>query len=331
MAIISFASIKGGVGKTSTSINVAHAFARRECRTLIIDTDPTAHATRYFLRTKDFPSPLAELFLRHGAELETEEGLIRCICEDGMNVIEDIRPNLSILPAGPELRHFLWGKGARLFKQHFQSLIEEFSSVFDTIIIDTPPEYNVLTRNAIAASSLVVVPVDSSEMSINSLEELLASASHIEGPRWAIVRTLVTRTASRVRKLQTDDLNSRFDLTETRAEDELHAEDSALSSEEFMELLDERERHRKDLAVDTGDTPIYLLRAAISRTELQNKLSFTGKTAFDLKESRKLASQYNELASELEDALAAISDQVEEQSFSQDMEFSAGLLKGAMS
>ena len=75
MGIICFTSLKGGVGKTSLSSNVAHAFTQRGATTLLIDLDPTGHATRLFRTPSekdiaDIESPLARFLL--SSELEED-------------------------------------------------------------------------------------------------------------------------------------------------------------------------------------------------------------------------------------------------------------------
>lgn len=314
MSVFCFAALKGGVGKTTLSINTAHAFARRGCRTILIDLDPSGHTTANFkLQSPQVPhtvtasmkivptfrgeSALAREFLgsRHG--LEDSVGSLTL----------PVRTYLDLIPAGPELRHFLWGRGAQVFASSFASLIEELKAEYDHIVIDTAPDFNVLSRNAIALSDMVVVPVDSSEMSINSLEELLLNAQHIKGPIWSIVRTMVTKQARSVHKLTSEALQSRFDLVDCQDE----SEDDFLSEsiedpDVFMRLLCERERRNdKPVLKPSRDTnPVFLLHAVISRTEQQNKLTFSGRTAFDGRSTQKLAEQYTSVAKELEDIIA---------------------------
>ena len=362
MATVCFASVKGGVGKTSVSVNVTHAFAKRGCKTLIVDCDPTAHATRYLSqRLRDgqkVEAPLAHLFF-HANQLKNLGDTCSDTCSDtckGLSddlveklfcgqqpLLEEVRENVSLLSSGSELRHFLWGRGAKAFKVCFQELVSELQSIYDVIIIDTPPDYNILTRNAIAVSDLVVVPVDSSEMSINSLEELVTCASHIEGPRWAIVRTMVNRVAKKVRAIRDAKLEERFSLISPK---DMPDEENLLNSQEFISMLQEREaQNGSDLAGDFSsgaavaegisfgssqlksleddtegevvDSPIYLLENLIRRTELHNKLSYFGRTAFDTAESKDLASQYSALASEIEEVLSLIEEERGGEDFSE--------------
>lgn len=307
MSIICFASLKGGVGKTSLSINVAHAFARRGCRTLLLDFDPAAHASRWFKRdllrkVETEPSPLVQVILSDTAESalskNPDEAIDIGALIEQLTIQRDARNLLDVISGGMDLRHFLWGKGARLFRHILPKMLAAFEDEYDYVIIDTPPDSNVLTRTAIAHADIASVPLDSSEMSIHCLEELLISLAHIRGPSWALIRSMVTRSASRIQNL---------------------------ANTNIQRLLEE---HGRGTFEDTS--PIYLLRAMSYRTEQQNRLSFLGKTAFDQRETADLAEQYINISRELDAILSlrgspnddfensAEEDEVSEEDFSHD-------------
>ncbi len=329
MGVICFSSLKGGVGKTTLSLNVAGAFAERGCEALLIDLDPSAHTSRFFLpRTpgpnpgtgKPIESPLARLFLSaDGGLVSNEESLIDSAVDQGIPFVLPVRPRLTVLPGGPELRHFLWGKSSRVFKMLFPRLIEELQATYDYIIIDTPPDYNVLMRNAIAASDLVVVPVDSSAMSIDCMEELLTNCAHIKGPQWTIIRTMVNRQASRIQKLSTDRLRESVSVrSPNEGEEEEELVDSLDDADNFIAMIEQHE------SIDNGSdgngsdsadqSPIYLLNSVVNRTELQNRLSFQGRTAFDTKATSNLAEQYSEVAREVDELLSLMGEEESEMS-----------------
>lgn len=317
MGVICFSSLKGGVGKTTLSLNVAGAFAERGCETLLIDLDPSAHSSRFFLpRTpgtdKPIESPLARLFLSGEAlQSEPDESLIDAAVEQGIPFVLPVRPNFAVLPGGPELRHFLWGKAARTFKRLFARLIDELHSSYDYIIIDTPPDYNVLMRNAIAVSDLVVVPVDSSAMSIDCMEELLNNCAHIRGPQWCILRTMVNRQASRIQKLSTDRLKESVSIRSADDVEEEELIDSLQDADNFIAMIEEREPSTEEDS-QADQSPIYLLNSVVARTEQQNRLSFQGRTAYDTKATRGLAKQYSGVARELEEMLSFLGEEESE-------------------
>lgn len=283
MSVISLTSLKGGVGKTSLSINLAHAFASEGCQILLIDCDPAAHASR-FLR-QDACSLMAKFF--HYEGLEDEKSILDKAISADLPLVRPVRKNLDLIVGGPELRNFYWGNAAVKFKNLFQRFLSEMKNVYDYIIIDTAPDFNILTRNAIAASQVSIVPVDNSEMGIFGLEEILKNAAHIDGPTWAIARSMVPKQASRIQKLAEDNLRDKVNVSSTAEIDE--------DDEEFFELVEEFET-----TVPENSSPVYLLDAKIYRTEKMNKLSFSGQTAFDLKSTAPQAEQYKILAREVE-------------------------------
>ncbi len=320
MSVISFASLKGGVGKTSLSLNVAHAFALRGNRVLLIDSDPSAHASRFFkhegIDQAIEDSTLGRLFFSLRTRLREDEEieLLEAAEEFQIPLFFDVRENLSVLPGSSQLHHFLWGPGARVYKKLFPQLLEELTSIFDIIVFDTCPDYNLITRNIIAHSDLVVVPVDASEMSIASLEELFRSSSHIQGPTWSIVRSMVSRQATRVQKLSEKRLSVSSSM---ELKDASETDDEQNEEEEFIDMIREVESSgiSPEEMVEQGLIPqsnnlesdkrdIFLLRSSISRTEQQNRLSFVGKTSFDNRETKKLAGEYKNVAREIETVLS---------------------------
>jgi chromosome partitioning protein len=263
MSIICFTSLKGGVGKTSMSLNIGHAFAKRQQKTIFLDLDPAAHASRYFQGSQIEPfntdSPLARSFLKENNFNNIEKQIIH------------VRADYDLLKGGAELRYFYWGRGATVFKNLFPSFIEYLKQRYDNIVIDTAPDFNVILRNAIAVSDMVVVPIDSSAMSIDCLEELFNYCGHITKPYWSIVRTMVNSSAVQVR---------------------------ALSNSSIEQKLHEK----KD------EKPIYLLNSFVNRTESQNRLSFVHRTAFDFRDTKKLAEQYTAVALEIKGLLDYIAE-----------------------
>lgn len=319
MGVICFASLKGGVGKTSLAVNTAHAFAERGCQTLVIDCDPAGHTTRLLSDEnangfRPLESPLARLFLSID-ETEKVGSIIDTSLASGVRMLMPARNKLDILCGGAELRHFLWGRGARKFGAFFPRLISELQSSYDYIIIDSQPDYNVITRNAIACADLVVVPVDSSAMSIHCLEELISSTNHIQGPAWAIIRSMQNRVATSVHRLSADRLKENLSLQASNEGEDDDMDRISPNADDFMSLLREHERLNSGVQKrndQINSNPIYLLNAGAYRTEEQNKLTFCRKTAFDSSRTSGLAKQYREIAKELEFVLSMVEDSEEE-------------------
>ena len=282
MSVVTFASLKGGVGKTSLAINVAHAFAQRGSNTLLIDLDPTAHATNIFRMHADpqtFPryAPLAWAFLRkveEGSELGSDPFVVA------------VRPNLELVPGGEEMRHFIPAHGARHFIARFPAFIREMQAHFSRIVIDTAPDLHILTRMAVACADLAVMPIDAGAMGIAGAASLLRSLSNLKRPRWAVARTMVHATAARTQVLRESRLQASLSIVP--------------SGVDLSACRDEQ------VQVPKFDLPVYLLNSQVQRVEHQNQLSFMGKTAFDAcARSLPLARQYEAVAQEIEKLLGA--------------------------
>jgi chromosome partitioning protein len=328
MGVICFSSLKGGVGKTTLSLNVAAGYAERGGETLLIDLDPSAHTTRFFLRGEALPeSPLARLFL--SSTSSPADSLIDISVRKKINLLKEVRKRLVLLPGGAELRHFLWGKGANTFKLLFARLIRELKPSFDYIIIDTPPDFSVIVRNAIAASDLVVVPVDGSAMSIDCLNQLVSDASHIKGPEWCIVRSMVSKQASRLRKISEKRIKENLSVREFSEDDDFENEDDMIQTEDgFISFVDRASSGSAQAAgSESESSPIYLLDSMVFRSEEQNKLTFAAKTAFENRKTHALATQYKKLAREL-DALLMVTEEQRSESEDSDAVFDFSLLSG---
>jgi chromosome partitioning protein len=159
--VISIANQKGGVGKTTTAINLAAGLAVLEHKTLIIDADPQANSTS-------------------GIGIDPKSintGTYECIM-DGINpkdvILETQTPNLYILPAHIDLV----GAEIELINQPqrehmLYKSIEKIKDDYDFIIIDCSPSLGLITINALTASDSVIVPVQCEYFALEGLGKLL--------------------------------------------------------------------------------------------------------------------------------------------------------------
>lgn len=288
MGVICFSSLKGGVGKTSLSINVAAAFAARGGETLLIDLDPAAHTSRFFSKSRTLEeAPLPRLFLN--PEIKSAQSILEFALAKRVNLLKGVRERLVLLPGGAELRHFFWGKGTQSVKDNFSKLIAELHMSFDYIVIDTAPDLNILVRNAIAAADIAIAPVDGSVMSIDCLNQLMNDVAHIQGPQWAIVRSMFSKKASTLRNMSDKCIRENLAIKDM--------------DHELTGIYSDR------LNSDTQSAdPIYLLDSIIYRTEEQNKLTYRAQTAFENRATKKLAHEYETLTKELDALLMVVED-----------------------
>jgi chromosome partitioning protein len=188
--IYAFANQKGGVGKTTTAINLAACLAEAGQRALVIDLDPQANAT-------------SGLGMR--ANGTSSYDLL-----DGAPVAELAKPtkwhNLFLVPAKPELA----GAAVELSRHDDgeRYLAESLAHVegFDFVLLDCPPSLGPLTVNALAAADRVVVPVQAEYYALEGLAQLVQSIDLIKArlnPKLGIAGVLLTMVDGRT-KLSSD-------------------------------------------------------------------------------------------------------------------------------
>jgi chromosome partitioning protein len=164
MAAICIANNKGGVGKTTTAVNLAAGLARLGQRVLVVDTDGQANAT-YALTGRVHPVPSLYDVLVGERKLEsliwkTNEENVWLIPADGR--LQNVDMELAARP-GRE-----WRLARALQGQEF-----------DYLIIDTPPSLGLLSQNALAASNRVLIPVSLTEFSLIGMDKLDATIADL--------------------------------------------------------------------------------------------------------------------------------------------------------
>src|SRR5277367_5970821 len=184
--VYAFANQKGGVGKTTSAVNLAACLAEAGERALVVDLDPQANAT-------------SGLGMR--ANGTSSYDLL-----DGAPLSELAKPtafaNLFLVPSKPELAGAAVELARRDDGDRFlaESLAE--ADGFDFVLLDCPPSLGPLTVNALAAATRVVVPVQAEYYALEGLAQLMQSISMIQGrlnPELAIAGVLITMSDGRTR------------------------------------------------------------------------------------------------------------------------------------
>ena len=160
MAIIAVYNIKGGVGKTATSVNLSYLSAVSGNQTLLCDLDPQGSASYYF-RVKSPKKYSADKFLKGGKHIERS---IRGTDYD----------NLDILPADFTYRNFDLAldemtKSRRRLKKVIKPLADEYEHLF----LDCPPNITLLSENIFHASDILLIPFIPTTLSLLSFSKLL--------------------------------------------------------------------------------------------------------------------------------------------------------------
>ncbi len=163
--IISFSNQKGGVGKTTTCVNMAAYLAREGRKVLLIDLDPQGNAT-------------TGLGFSKGALKKSVYNVL--IEEEAVkdNVLDTELENLKILPANIDLA----GAEVELvYKKNREKVLKEalekVKSQYDYLLIDCPPSLGLITINALAAADSVVIPIQSEYYALEGLSQLMNSIS----------------------------------------------------------------------------------------------------------------------------------------------------------
>jgi chromosome partitioning protein len=200
---ISIANQKGGVGKTTTAINLSASLAASERRTLLIDSDPQANTTTGI----GFPKDPARRTLYNALILD--EPLSRVIAKTQVEGLYLIPSDKNLAGASIELV----SAENREFK--LKKIIEQIRAEYDYIIIDCPPTLDLLTLNALVASDSVLIPIQCEYLALEGVSDLLDTLMRIRrtlNPDLAIEGIVLTMYDERttLSRQVADDLRSFF-------------------------------------------------------------------------------------------------------------------------
>ena len=183
MHVLAIVNQKGGVGKTTTAVNLGASLALAGHPTLVIDADPQANATRSLDRAVGERRTLYDVLVDDGVSLDDI-------------VVETATPGLAVAPSSPGLAGAevelveVVGREARL-----RTAIERMGDRYSFVLIDCPPSLSLLSVNALVAAEGVIVPVQCEYLSLEGLGHLNRTLQLVRArlnPRLQITGLLMT-------------------------------------------------------------------------------------------------------------------------------------------
>ena len=166
--IIAVTNQKGGVGKTTTAVNLAACLAYKGKKVLVVDSDPQGNASSGLGVSKD----------------DVENSLYDCLIDSTKtkdSVLKTLTRGLSVIPSLAELSAAEIELASQKDREHFlQKVLDEVKDDYDCIIMDSPPALGMLTINIRTAADSILIPMQCEYYSLEGLSQLISSVKNIK-------------------------------------------------------------------------------------------------------------------------------------------------------
>jgi chromosome partitioning protein len=182
--ILAITNQKGGVGKTTTAINLSAALASKGLRTLLLDLDPQANSSMSYLDVRSLPQSLYDALTDSSIQLK-----------DIIHPVPKVA-NLHVAPSGISLAK-IEAKLLGELDSHYRlkDILDPLRDSYDFVVIDTPPTLGIITVNALVAASHVLIPIQSSYFALEGTDDLLETIDKIKvraNPQLQILGAVIT-------------------------------------------------------------------------------------------------------------------------------------------